>query len=123
MLDRLPYVGGLREQLRNAGAFPAGHFYSPIPASAEVSARVQSLEKPGEDLPGINLNTNGQSELLQAFQAYYPDLPFPEEKLRTAATTFGKVCSAMPTPSSSTVFSDTLSHDESSKWDPDFRRQ
>jgi GntR family transcriptional regulator len=40
----------LREQIRNAGNFPAGHFYSPIPTSAEVKARVNSL-KPGDELP------------------------------------------------------------------------
>jgi hypothetical protein len=80
LLDRLPYVGVWREQLRNAGSFPPGHFYSPIPTGAEVNARFHALEKPSNDLPGINLNANGQSELLQAFQAFYPELPFPEEK-------------------------------------------
>jgi hypothetical protein len=79
-LDRLPYVGGLREQVRNAGPFPAGHFYSPIPARAEINTRLQALNQPVDDIPGINLNVQGQLELLEKFAALYGDLPFPEER-------------------------------------------
>ena len=79
-LDRLPYVGGLREQVRNAGSFPPGHFYSPIPTSAEVSARIHSRNKPGDPVPGVDLNVNGQAELLETFHAFYSELPFPEAR-------------------------------------------
>jgi hypothetical protein len=78
-LDRLPYVGALREEVRNAGNYPAGHFYSPVPTPADVRARVQSLDTMGDDIPGIKLNVDEQLELLGSYQRYYADLPFPEE--------------------------------------------
>jgi hypothetical protein len=110
-LDRLPYVGALREQVRDAGSFPAEHFYSPIPARAEVTARLQS-EKANNG-PGINLNTERQLEVLQTFQAFYSDLPFLKRDPRIHDTTLGKAISAMPTRSSFTAFLGTCSPEES----------
>ncbi|MEO8256923.1 MAG: class I SAM-dependent methyltransferase [Acidobacteriota bacterium] len=79
-LDRMPYVRGLRQLARSAGSFTPGHFYSPIPTSAEVAARLASMARPGSAVPGVDLNTSGQFEVLQAYQAFYDELPFPEEK-------------------------------------------
>ena len=81
-LDRLPYVGALREQVRNAGPFPAGTFlYRSIPARAEINTRLQALNQPVDDLPGINLNVQGQSSNFSKKKSNnHGDLPFPEER-------------------------------------------
>jgi hypothetical protein len=60
--------------------FADGHYHSPLPAQA-VALRYLS-ERPAVTgcLPGIDLNSSGQIALLQAFQRYYPELPFPQKK-------------------------------------------
>src|SRR5688500_3413023 len=80
VFDRLPYIGRLRKQIRDAGLYPAGHYYSPIPKPEEILAYLESTKTDKLELPAINLNRQNQSELLTAFQAFYNDLPFPEEK-------------------------------------------
>jgi hypothetical protein len=80
ILDRLPYIGRLREQIRDAGQFPAGHYYSPIPRHEEIVVHLESTKPDKIELPAINLNRQNQSELLTVFQAFYDDLPFPEKK-------------------------------------------
>jgi hypothetical protein len=78
-LDRLPYVGGLREQLREAGGFPAGHFYSPIPTRADVEQRARAPRRSGGQIPGVDLRLDEQRELLEKWGEFYSDLPFPEQ--------------------------------------------
>ena len=80
ILDGLPYVGGLRAQLRNVGGFPAGHFYSPIPTRTEIETRLQFLKRMDDRLPGIDLRTEQQREILRTFQRFYGELPFRDEK-------------------------------------------
>jgi predicted O-methyltransferase YrrM len=75
ILNRLPYIGGLRKIAHGLGSYPPGHFYSPIPARDEVLACLQSGN---HALPEIVLNKEMQFERLRAFQAYYADLPFPK---------------------------------------------
>jgi hypothetical protein len=77
--DRLPYVGSLREQLRAAGRFPAGHYHSPIPTLDDVQARLNA-HPVGGDIAGVDLLWTRQTELLNAFTAFYSDLPFPEKR-------------------------------------------
>src|SRR5262245_21130163 len=80
VLDRLPYIGGVRRSLRDAGRYPPGHFYSPIPQPDEIVASYErAAERPAE-LPDIALNTAGQHDLLVSFEAFYGDLPFPEAR-------------------------------------------
>jgi hypothetical protein len=76
VLDRTPYVGELRQRLRDLGSYPAGHFYSPIPASADVAAYLDGLENHAEGLAGIDLRRDEQLQLLKQFEAFYPELPF-----------------------------------------------
>jgi Methyltransferase domain len=83
-LDRLPYVGRLRAQVRAQGHFLPGHFYSPIPAEADIRARLQQPDC--ADLPGIDLNIAAQRALLATFRAGYHDLLFPPA--RTAGTRY-----------------------------------
>jgi Methyltransferase domain len=80
ILDRLPYIGRLREQIRDAGLYPAGHYYSPIPKHEEIVVHLESTKPDKFELPSIDLNRQNQFELLTAFQAFYDDLPFPETK-------------------------------------------
>jgi len=80
LLDLVPYVGDLRRQLRllQAGPYPPGHYYSPIPDPQEVRAylcTLSQLRQPDE----LNLNREGQKQLLEAFVPYYPELPFSEQ--------------------------------------------
>ena len=81
ILDRLPYIGRLRKQIRDAGLYPAGHYYSPIPKYEEIVVHLESTKTDKLELPAIDLNRQHQFELLTAFQAFYDDLPFPEKKI------------------------------------------
>ncbi|HEX7579058.1 MAG TPA: class I SAM-dependent methyltransferase [Thermoanaerobaculia bacterium] len=74
---------GLRTELQSfresCGTFPPGHFYSPSPDLADLRRREAELFGPvPRNLPGIDLNEQGQMELLGALAAFYPELPFPE---------------------------------------------
>lgn len=84
---RTPGLRGLAAELsvaRQAARFvPPGHFYSPIPALEDVerdAARLFDLW-PAE-LPGIDLNENGQVALLSQLSSYYPELPFSDHGAR-----------------------------------------
>lgn len=60
---------------------PPGHFYSPIPNREEI----RQMEKRlfgciPEEIPGVDLNTESQQDLLQQFKAYYNELPFAPQK-------------------------------------------
>src|SRR5262245_50629067 len=74
------YIGRLRKQIRDAGLYPAGHYYSPIPKYEEIVVHLESTKTDKLELPAIDLNRQSQFEILTAFQAFYDDLPFPETK-------------------------------------------
>lgn len=65
---------------------PAGHFYSPIPGPEQVEAHRRRADSPlPESLVAVDLNTDGQLELLRALRAHYADQPFtaePQEGVR-----------------------------------------
>ena len=82
VLNKLPYIGRLRKELRNVGLYSAGHHYSPIPKREDIVVHLESLKTDKFELPGIDLNRHSQFELLTAFQAFYDDLPFPEKKIQ-----------------------------------------
>lgn len=58
--------------------FPPGHFYSPLPSSAEI-ATAFARGGFGPPFPGVDLNEAEQHALLEKFADYYPAQPFPEE--------------------------------------------
>lgn len=80
LIGRLPPIKRLREQVRSQGIYPAGHYYSPIPAEEDVLAYIKSRDEPSNDLLGITMNKQGQNELLNDYIYFYNDLPFPEEQ-------------------------------------------
>ncbi len=62
------------------GAYPAGHYYSPIPDKEEMLAYINSAKPPPKDLPGIDLKGEAQLKLLNEFVPFYKELPFPEKQ-------------------------------------------
>lgn len=86
-VKRVPFIKNLSEQVKNLseqvrkqGAFPAGHYYSPIPSEEDVLAYVKSRKTPNSDLLGIKLNEKSQHEVLNEYINFYEDLPFPEKQ-------------------------------------------
>jgi hypothetical protein len=65
-----------------AVGYPPGHFYSTIPDLHYIREHENKIFAPASDfeLPGINLNTDFQMELLKDFQSYYSEVPFPNKK-------------------------------------------
>ena len=60
---------------------PPGHFYSPIVDKADMRRRANQLfPPPPRTLPGIDLNEEGQLDLLAEFEAFYPEIPFKHTK-------------------------------------------
>ncbi len=60
---------------------PPGHYYSPIPAIDQIKTKENEIwGKIPEDIPGIDLNINGQIELFNKFKKYYKELPFEQHK-------------------------------------------
>jgi hypothetical protein len=80
VLDRAPYIGNLRQKIRNEGEFPAGHFHSPIPVRDEALAYFRATNGHDAELPEIRLNSERQLDTLREFQAYYAEMPFPEHQ-------------------------------------------
>lgn len=59
-------------------AFPAGHYYSPLPSLQELKARETSIwGEPPHILPGIDTNVAGQLALLARLAPYGAAFPFP----------------------------------------------
>jgi len=73
MVNHLPYVGRLRQQVMKEGMYPAGHFYSPIPTGDDVR---RALHHQKRGFPDIALHADQQFRTLQAFEKFYPELPF-----------------------------------------------
>lgn len=70
-----------RKLKSNSTWVPPGHFYSPIPDSNEVRKREDRIfDRSLRDLAGIDLNTDGQLQLLAKFKEFYQVMPFTTEK-------------------------------------------
>lgn len=94
LIDKLPFIDKLNErvstlseevrilseQVRREGAYPAGHYYSPIPSEEDVLSDVNFRKSVSAELPGIKLNKESQYELLNEYAGFYKDLPFPEDR-------------------------------------------
>jgi len=102
-LDRVPYVSRLRKTLREAGAFPPGHFYSPIPNQRELVRQVESIRLKKSEVRDIRFNDQEQFQALKAFSAFYNDLPFPVH--RTDACRYYYDQTAFPYPDAIFLYS------------------
>ncbi len=62
-------------------AWPAGHFYSPIPALWEIKENEKRIfSEYSETIPGVNLNVESQLSLLGELGSYYNESPFKNDK-------------------------------------------
>jgi len=59
--------------------FLPGHFYSPVVSWNEVKNR-ENLWSYSDRIEGINLNLEGQKQLVNGFLKYYDDIPWISEK-------------------------------------------
>jgi predicted O-methyltransferase YrrM len=64
----------------NQGAYPAGHFYSPIPSRDDLLRPTAREAKTIKLLPGIDLNEDRQLKLLNKYVQEYAEYQFKEEK-------------------------------------------
>jgi hypothetical protein len=61
--------------------WPPGHFYSPIPSLEEVREREDVLfGTPPRQIPGVDLNEEGQLRLLEQLASYYDEQPFSSRR-------------------------------------------
>jgi hypothetical protein len=81
LFKRTPFLRGLDRQIQMQGAFPAGHYYSPIPSDEDVNSYLKSRKSQPEEISSIDLNEIAQRDLLNEFIGFYPDIPFSEQKL------------------------------------------
>jgi SAM-dependent methyltransferase len=75
-----------------AGAFPPGHFYSPIPDWDEIGRNAERIFASDAELPGIDLRTDAQLALLEELAEFDDELPWGRlEGVRytTANSNFG----------------------------------
>lgn len=80
ILNRTSHYQRLNIQIEKQGAFPAGHFYSPIPEKEDILCHLKSNKETKTELPGINLNKDEQLILLNEYTQFYDELPFAENK-------------------------------------------
>lgn len=59
---------------------PPGHFYSPFPSLDDIRAREATGLGWREEMGGIDLNADAQVGLFKSLGAYYPEMPFGEER-------------------------------------------
>lgn len=71
---------GLDGQVKKQGAFPAGHYYSPIPSEHDILGYEDTRKTLGNGVLGVELNEEHQHGVLNEYCAFYQDLPFPEEQ-------------------------------------------
>lgn len=81
VLNQLPYVKTLYKISLNS-RFPAGHYYSTVVLIDDIKKRELEIWKytDQDGIPGIDLKTQEQINLLNSFNEYYAELPFTRGK-------------------------------------------
>ena len=79
-LEKPQYIQNLYQEIEKQGAFPAGHYYSPIPDRDDVREYVELRKPLSLELPDVKLNKERQFELLNDYLSFYDELPFPEKQ-------------------------------------------
>ena len=64
----------------NKCAYPAGHYYSPIPDIEDVIANESKIFNNDDGLAGIDFNVDKQISLLQELSKFFTEHPFSDEK-------------------------------------------
>ncbi len=79
-ISRLRFLTGLFNT-----CFKPGHFYSPIVSLKEIKKQEKRVwaENSQKKLPGINLNPEKQTNLIQEFTKHYKVIPFSKSKDKT----------------------------------------
>jgi predicted O-methyltransferase YrrM len=77
LVDKLPYIRGLRAQLSAQGVFPAGNYSSPIPSRDDLARKINRESAPAP-LVDVDLRRDEQLKLLRTFAQHYRELPFEE---------------------------------------------
>jgi hypothetical protein len=80
VINSMPYIRGLHRLVLKQGMFPAGHYYSPIPAKEEVEAHIHAREVEEPGLPDIDLQRERQLALLGEYRRFHAEIPFPETR-------------------------------------------
>jgi predicted O-methyltransferase YrrM len=80
LLERVPFIKDLGEQVRKQGVYPAGHYHSPIPSEDDILGDLKFRKPPAAELPGVDLNSDYQFDVLNKYAEYCKDLPFSDEK-------------------------------------------
>src|SRR5688572_23082855 len=77
--ENLARVSAERDRF-NTG-FAPGHYYSSVPDLRELQSRDASLfGRMPESIAGVELNAEGQQDLLSRLSAYYGELPFSQQR-------------------------------------------
>ena len=84
LLNRMPLVRNHKDNIRRQGAFPPGHYYSPIPSEEDVVTYLRTRKSPNKELVGIKMNEESQYNLLNEYARFYKDLPFPEKQVSSS---------------------------------------
>jgi predicted O-methyltransferase YrrM len=67
-----------------------GHFYSPLPDSRDVQGRRERLfDARVREVPGVDLRTEAQLQLLQCFAAFMGEMPFQDQPVNGLRYGFG----------------------------------
>jgi hypothetical protein len=62
--------------------WPPGHYYSPVPSIEDVRRREHIIfGTPPREIPGVDLNEEGQLALLEQLARYYDEQPFTPQKV------------------------------------------
>lgn len=93
LLDPLKKAKGKLQDITNATALlrsdnyqflrfaPPGHYYSPIPDIQEVRESAATIfNRDVTHIPGVDINEQGQLDLVKEFIPFYKAIPFPHEK-------------------------------------------
>lgn len=79
--ERARLVSELEERSRNQGFVPPGHFYSALPAIEQVRQDAGRIFGSfPRQVGGLNLDEQGQLQLLEKLAVFYADMPFQAEK-------------------------------------------
>ncbi len=79
-LNQTWYMKNLYNKIEQQGFFNAGHYYSPIPHKEDIKLPNNKNNDLKPHLPDIKLNRENQKQILNDYQQFYRDLPFPENK-------------------------------------------